>query len=63
MRILYALIIALFAFGLAACEPDTPAERFEEAVEDARDAAEDAVDDTAEAIEDAADEIEDEIDG
>ena len=63
MKIIYALLIALFAFSLSACEPDTPAERFEDAVEDAADAAEDAADEVGDAIEDAADEIEDEIDG
>ena len=55
----FAALFAAAGLALAACqEPDTPAERLEESLEDTGDAIEDMADDVADEAEEAADDVE-----
>jgi hypothetical protein len=51
----------LIVIGLAACEPEGPAERFGERVDDAVDSVGDAARDVRDEAEDFADEVEDSV--
>ena len=54
---LQLMLVALFSFSVTACsdEPETPAEKAQEQMEEMADTATDAAEEAADAVEDAAD--------
>ncbi|MBT8095862.1 MAG: hypothetical protein HKN35_13280 [Woeseia sp.] len=57
---LLILTIVSFSIFIAACEPDTPAERIADSVEEAGDSLRDSADDIGNEVEDACEEIKEE---
>ena len=61
LAVLVCMAMGLSGVMFTGCEPDTPEERMEEDLEDARENMEDAAEELGDAMEEAAEEVEDDL--